>query len=72
MFTKYHRDIPDKENTDIFINSLSKQMNYWLQLQGPKDFKTTLENFAKVEETLLNNDIIKLSKYGKLFSNSSM
>lgn len=47
-------------------------MNYWLQLQGPKDFKTTLENAAKVEETLINNDIIKLSKDGKGFSNNSM
>ena len=70
-FVKYHRDIPDKEKTDIFINSLSKPMNYWLQLQGPKDFKTTLENAAKVEETLIKNDIIKLSKDGKGFSNNS-
>lgn len=46
-------------------------MNYWLQLQGPKDFKTTLENAAKVEETLINNDIFKLSKDGKGFSNNS-
>ena len=43
-------------------------MNYWLQLQGPKDFKTTLENAAKVEETLVNNDMIKLSKDGRGFS----
>ena len=46
-------------------------MNYWLQLQGPKDFKTTLENSAKVEETLINNDMIKLSKDGKGFSTNS-
>lgn len=71
MFAKYHRDIPDKEKTNIFINSLSKPMDYWLQLQGPKDFKTTLENAPKVEETLINNDIIKLSKDGKGFSNNS-
>ena len=72
MFTKYHRDIPNKVKIDIFNSSLSKLMNYWLQLQGPKDFKTTLENFDKVEETLLNNDIIELSKYGKGFSKNSM
>ena len=41
-----------------------------LQLQGPKDFKTTLKNAAKVEETLLNNDILKISKDGKGFSNN--
>lgn len=47
-------------------------MNYWLQLQGPKDCKTTLENAAKVEETLISNDVIKLSKDGKGFSNTSI
>ena len=70
MFVKYHRDIPNKEKICIFINSLSKPMNYWLQLQAPKDFKTTLENATKVEKTLINNDIIKLSKDGKGFSNN--
>lgn len=70
-FAKYHRDILEKEKTNIFINSLSKPMNYWLQLQGPKNFKITLENAFKVEETLINNDIIKLSKDGKWFSNNS-
>lgn len=50
---------------------LSKPMYYWLQLQGLEDFMTTLENVAKVEETLINNDIIKLSKDGKGFYNSS-
>ena len=70
-FAKYHKDIPEKEKTYIFINSLSKPMNYSLQLQGYKDFKTTLENASKVEETLINNDIIKLSKDGKAFSNNS-
>ena len=60
MFAKYYRDIPYKEKIDIFINSLSKLMNYQLQLQGPKDFKTTLENAAKVDKTLLNNDILKI------------
>lgn len=70
MFSKYHRDIPDKEKKNVFINSLSKPMNYCLQLQGPKDFKTTLENAAKVEETLVKNDMIKLSKDGKGFSNN--
>ena len=51
-FAKYHRDIPNKEKTKILINSLSKLMNYWLQLQGPKNFKTTLENDTKVERDL--------------------
>lgn len=46
-------------------------MNYSMKLQGPKEFKTTLENISKVEETLINNDIIKLSKYAKGFSNNS-
>ena len=46
-------------------------MNYWLQLQGPKDFKTTLENSTKVEETLLSIAIIKLSKDGTCFLNKS-
>lgn len=40
-------------------------MNYFLQLQGHKYFKTTLENTTNVEEILINNDIIKLSKDGK-------
>ena len=45
-------------------------MNYKHQLQGPKYFKTTVENDTMVEDTLLNNDIIKLSKDGKGFSNN--
>ena len=69
-FSKFHREIPDQEKTNIFANSLSNPMNYWLQLQGPKDFKTTLENTAKVEKTLLNNDILKISKDGKGFSSN--
>ena len=69
-FAKYHHEILDKEKIDIFVNSLSKPMNFWLQLQGPKDIKTTLENAAKVEETLLNNDILKISKDGKGFSSN--
>ena len=56
---------------DIFINNLSKPINYWLQIQGPKDFKTTLKNAAKVEETLIKDDIVKLSKDGKGFSYKS-
>lgn len=55
----------------MIINSLSKPINYQLQLQGPKDFKIKLENVAKVEETLINNDIIKLTKDCKGFSNNS-
>ena len=46
-FSKYHREILEKEKTDIFINSLFKPMNCWIQLQGPKYFKTMLENVAK-------------------------
>lgn len=58
--SKYHQVIPKKEKMNIFVNSLSKSMNYWLQLQCPKDFKTTLENAVKVKEIFLSNDIIKI------------
>ena len=69
---KYHREILEKEKIPIFINSLSKSLSHWLQLQYPQDFKTVLENAAKIEETLINNESLKILKYGKGFSNHSL
>lgn len=70
VFARYPRSVPEKEKMDIFINSLSNELNYRLRMQCPKTFQDLIENGVTTEEVLVKSGELKLYKDNKNNPNS--
>jgi hypothetical protein len=60
LFSRYSFPIPKKEKMEIFIENLNGEMSYRLQLQFPPNFQNLIENWMKIEDTLVKRGVLKI------------
>ena len=60
LLSKYPRNILESERMEIFIQNLTPDMSYKVQLQCPPTFKKLIENGVKIEEAMVKKRELKL------------
>lgn len=70
MVSRYPRDVPEKENMEIFINNLNSETSYQLRFQCIPSFAELIENGIQVEEACIKKGTLKFFKEGTNSSNT--
>lgn len=71
LFARYPRSIPEEEKMELFIDNLTDDMSYRLELQCPSTFEKVIENGIKIKEALVKIGVIKHYNEGSNKGNSS-
>src|SRR5271154_6025365 len=71
LCTKYPCKIPESEKLDIFLDNLTPDFGYQVQLQGPLNFDSMIKQVVRIEPFMVKKGELTLYKDNKQNPSSS-